>query len=67
MDNNTCNTAKSELAAIIDKIEDLDNSMRISMICENRQDDPLARSWMHILQDISNDLHRLAGISVEPQ
>ena len=61
----TCIPTNDELLSIIDKVEALDNSIRIAMINDNRHDDPLIQSWLNNLQDIHMYLHCLAGAAQE--
>ena len=58
-------TTRFEVASIIEKIESVDSSIRIAMVSENRQNDPLVQSWLHTMLQISNDLKRLKEDSTE--
>ena len=59
MDNNTCGSTTVKLASILEKVESLDDSMRISMSLDNRRHEPLVKLWLYTLQDIRNDILRL--------
>lgn len=59
MGNNGPHRRKEELESIMEKIELLDHSIRIAMVVDNRQGDPLVQYWLRTLQEISDRVRGL--------
>lgn len=60
MADNGSHRTKEELESIMEKIELLDHSIRIAMVIDNRQGDPLVQYWLRTLQEISDRVRGLA-------
>lgn len=60
MNSGGSRNTKEELESVMEKIELLDHSMRIAMVVENRQNDPLVQFWLRSLQEINDRVRHLA-------